>query len=450
MLSPLYARLRTAATGNGWERPTPTRNELRADVLGWLATLAVGLLAAAGYHSAGLFQNSQDDVASSYGINALMTLPLLARRRYPLAMLAVGTLLFYLLGIWNQLASATIVFQLVYFCIVYTAVAWAKNRQLLWTIFTLVCLSALVWIVGVWAVQDSAYSLLGIDNYSGGLFSMETAGLIITLINNAIFFGFAGALGHIAWVRAYQHTVVQQQAELLRVQSEQMARDAVTRERLRISRELHDSVGHHVSAMGIQAAAARKALAKKPELAAQPLAVIEELARSSVGEMKQLIGVLRAEDTDGSNPSAREPQLSDIPELVERTRQAGLAVDYRADTADVAVLEGLSQGTQLSLYRIVQEALNNSLKHAQARSALVVARTGDSRAGSWVEVEVTDDGRAGGAQGGSGFGLRGIRERAETLGGTAEMGPRTGAEGWRVRVRIPVARGSHLEWNRQP
>lgn len=211
----------------------------------------------------------------------------------------------------------------------------------------------------------------------------------------------------------------------------------MNRDRLRIARELHDSVGHHVSAMGIQAAAARRAITKKPELASQPLENVEKLARSSVEEMKSIIRVLRSDSSEQTGASA-EPGVRDIVKLVDQLSDSGVVGELQVNVQSEARLVNLAQGTQLSIYRMVQEALTNVRKHSTARSVLVVLRTVESTVGGWVELEVTDDGRVSSAVSGGGYGLQGIRERAEALGGTADLGPRQGVDGWKVRVRFPA------------
>lgn len=423
-----------------WERPTPPPASLRRDIWAWVLILGISLLYNASFHSSGVYGDNPDDIRASYLVVSAMTLPLMIRRRYPIATLIAATAVFFYLGSLSQLAVSTLSSQLCYFTVLYTAVAWAKNRAMLWIVFAVVCLSVFLWILGIWVTVGSSFNLFGIEDYSGGLFSLPTASYIVTLLNNVCFFGLAGALGRTAWREAYQRHTLAQQAAQLEAQAAQIAQDAVHKDRLRIARELHDSVGHHVSSMGIQAAAARRALEKKPELVAQPLQNIEKLARSSVAEMKNLIRVLRESDAEPGG-TAKEPQIADILTLAQATHDAGIETQIQVDTDSQKKLEGLHQGTQLSIYRMAQEALTNVRKHSSARSVILALRTGRSGENTWVELEVTDDGTVtelGQAGSLPGYGLQGIRERATALGGSAQIGPRTGAEGWRVLVRFPV------------
>ncbi|MFW0182600.1 sensor histidine kinase [Rothia sp. CCM 9417] len=423
-----------------WERPTPPRASLRRDIWAWVLILGISLLYNASFHSSGLYGSDPDDIRASYLVVSAMTLPLMTRRRYPIATLIVATAIFFGIGSLSQIAVSTLSSQLCYFTALYSAVAWAKNRAMLWIVYTLVCVSVFLWIVMIWVTMGSTFNLFGVEDYRGGLFSLPTAAYIVTALSNTCFFGLAGALGRTAWREAYQRHILAQQAAQLEAQAVQIAQDAVHKDRLRIARELHDSVGHHVSSMGIQAAAARRALEKKPELAAQPLQNIEKLARSSVAEMKNLIRVLRESDAEPGT-TAKEPQIADIHTLAQTMRESGIETQIQINAGSEKKLEGLHQGTQLSIYRMAQEALTNVRKHSSARSVILALRTGGIGENTWVELEVTDDGtcaESGQVGAAPGYGLQGIRERAAALGGSAQIGPRTGAEGWRVLVRFPV------------
>ena len=433
-----------------WERPTPPTASLRRDVLVWLVVLAATLLLNTAYHSAGFLGDNAQQIHHSYWAAAAMTLPLIFRRVYPLSMMLLATALFFTLSYVSEIAPATLSYQLCYFAVLYAGIAWGKNRTLTWVVYALVCTAALVWIVVAWVVTDSAYSIAGVEEYSGGLFSQATAGYVMACMTNLFYFGCAALMGRTAWNQAYQRTALAAQARQLEQQAEQMAQDAVTRDRLRIARELHDSVGHHVSSMGIQAAAARRALAKKPELAAEPLANIEKLARSSVSEMKNLIRVMRAAgEAEHGGGSAKEPQIAEIFNLVEHMSSVGVQTRLQVGDQDLARLTHLHQGTQLSIYRMAQEALTNVRKHSAAQNAVLALRTGGSPGAHWAELEVTDNGPATGLERGEGqehipdpsrhgYGLQGIRERAAALGGTCWAGRRHGAPGWKVQVRFPI------------
>jgi signal transduction histidine kinase len=244
------------------------------------------------------------------------------------------------------------------------------------------------------------------------------------------------ALFGAAWVLGDNLRRQREVAELatrLREAEAERSRRAVGDERSRIARELHDVVAHTLSVIVLQSGAARRIAREQPERAAGVLAAIETLGREALGDMRRLVGILRADA--GSSPEGEagtdpQPSLQRLPELAERVRSAGLAVDVRTE----GEARPLPPGVDLSAYRIVQEALTNVLRHAGAGRAEVVVRY----AGDGVEVEVTDDGRGPGDGGPTGgHGLIGMRERVGMFGGELEVGTREGG-GFRVRALLPA------------
>ena len=197
-------------------------------------------------------------------------------------------------------------------------------------------------------------------------------------------------------------------------------RRAALEERARIARELHDVLSHTVSVMVVQAAAADDVFDHDPALARQALRRGEAAGRQALAELRWFLRSVRS-DEDGSP----QPALADLDRLAETVRQAGLPVELRwAGTAEVPA------GVQLSAYRIVQESLTNSLRHARAGHAEVSVHAGPGE----VCVEIRDDGRGGSP--GTGNGIAGMRERAALHGGTLDSGPAPEG-GWRVAARLP-------------
>jgi signal transduction histidine kinase len=208
---------------------------------------------------------------------------------------------------------------------------------------------------------------------------------------------------------------------------EAAAARAIAEERRRIAREMHDVVAHSVSTMVIQAGGARRILARDPARAVEAAALIERTGREALGEMRHLLGVLHA----GENLAALTPQptLLELDALAERSRAAGLPVELHVEGARLE----LPPGVDLAAYRVVQEALTNSLKHGGGRATVRVHY--DERD---LRVAVADDG-SGSATSvqGSGQGLRGMRERVRVCGGELEAGPRPGG-GFEVRAHLPL------------
>jgi signal transduction histidine kinase len=208
-----------------------------------------------------------------------------------------------------------------------------------------------------------------------------------------------------------------------------LAEQAVTDERRRIARELHDMVAHHVSVMGVLATGARRVLRRDPDATDEALATIEDTSRATLREMRRLLDVLRT-DAEPAAELAPQPGLAGIEALVEQVREAGLPVSLRVDGSPGS----LAPGVALTIYRIVQEALTNALKHAGAATAQVRLSFGVY----WLIVEIFDTGR-GPAPGPDhvGHGLVGMRERVALYGGTLRTGPRPGG-GFRVYAKIPM------------
>ena len=241
-------------------------------------------------------------------------------------------------------------------------------------------------------------------------------------------FAVAWALGDNLRTRRAYLVEVEARAERLEREREERARRAVAAERARIARELHDVISHNVSVMVVQAAAGRDVFATRPERARETLESIETIGRQALVELRRLLGVVSPDDGGAPAGFAPQPRLSRLPELLEHVGGGGLRVEL--------TIEGepreLPAGVELSAFRIVQEALTNTLKHAHASRADVRLRYTDGG----LEMEIADDGVASTPTGG-GRGLVGMRERAALLGGELTAGPRP-AGGFSVRARMPA------------
>jgi signal transduction histidine kinase len=218
-------------------------------------------------------------------------------------------------------------------------------------------------------------------------------------------------------------------------EQEAATRRAVEQERARIARDLHDVVTHNVSVMVVQAGAARVAMETAPDAAGQALLAVEAGGRAAMAELRHVMGLLTMSsggaEAAEADDLAPQPGLAQVPALAGRIDAAGTPVELTV----TGTPDALPSGVDLAAYRVVQEALTNTVKHAAgARVAIAI----DHRPGA-VQVEVADTGGAASASSGSGNGrgLIGLRERLAIYGGTLEAGPRpTG--GYRVRAVIPV------------
>ncbi|MFE9672886.1 sensor histidine kinase [Streptomyces sp. NPDC006259] len=224
---------------------------------------------------------------------------------------------------------------------------------------------------------------------------------------------------------------IRERAERAERTREEEARRRVAEERLRIARDLHDVVAHHIALVNVQAGVAAHVMDKRPDQAKEALAHVREASRSALNELRATVGLLR-QSGDPEAPTEPAPGLDRLDELTGTFRSAGLQVEVaRADHGTK-----LPAAVDLAAYRVIQEALTNVRKHAgpDARAEVSVVRVGPH-----VEVTVLDDGAgdAPASEDGGGHGLLGMRERVTALRGTLTTGPRYGG-GYRVHAILPV------------
>lgn len=336
-------------------------------------------------------------------LGLLMSVPLVLRRRFPVAVAAVVGVSFPLqwaagVDMYDYLAS--VVAGLL---ATYSVAAHATPRR---------SLPAVVFLYAMVALG----ALRGAAGLGWGL----------------ILVGGAGLAGWGIRGRRLQADRLAVLAAELEAARDENARAAVTEERARIARELHDVVAHAVSVMVVQAGAAEQVLPGELSPAREALLAVQQTGRQALVELRRLLGVLRADDQAPTR--GPQPGLGALVSLVENVREAGLDVTLHVD-GDVGVV---APGLDLAAYRIMQEALTNTLKHAHATRVEVTVRI-DRDA---LELAVEDDGHspAGRNGSGSGHGLIGMRERALLYGGELAVGARDG-HGFAVRARLPLGAG---------
>jgi signal transduction histidine kinase len=251
----------------------------------------------------------------------------------------------------------------------------------------------------------------------------DTGGELVSVtLRNLALCELALAAGYLMW-----HNRVALEREV--ASREAGAERRLGEERLRIAREVHDVVAHSMVAINVQAGVAAHLLDEDTDQAREALLHIKRTSGEALADLRATLGVLR--DTDRPAPTGPATGLDELDAVAERLRAAGVDVAVDVDAAGPVPTPVHSAG-----YRIVQEALTNVLRHADASSASVVVRPD----GDALTIVVADDGRGGAAgTGGAGAGLRGMRERAEALGGALEAGP-GGDGGWRVEAKLPLAR----------
>ncbi|WP_037889536.1 histidine kinase [Streptomyces viridochromogenes] len=227
---------------------------------------------------------------------------------------------------------------------------------------------------------------------------------------------------------------IRERAERAERTREEEARRRVAEERLRIARDLHDVVAHHIALVNVQAGVAAHVMDKRPDQAKEALAHVREASRSALNELRATVGLLR-QSGDPEAPTEPAPGLDRLDELAGTFRSAGLHVEVARADQDTT----LPAAVDLAAYRVIQEALTNVQKHAgpKARAEVSVVRVGPD-----IEITVLDDGAGeDDTAGGGGHGLLGMRERVTALRGTLTTGPRYGG-GFRVHAVLPVKSGT--------
>jgi signal transduction histidine kinase len=414
-----------------WVRPAPDRAQVRADVVGGVVAAVVSVLSVEVWRSGARIELT--DPVLVYGLFALAGLLFGARRRFPLLTLLAESVVFIVIGEHEPQLGVVFTLQIVLFVALYSAWAWSQRPRALLATSAVVIVAMFGWLVWQF-VRDAPPARSQV-----GLLPPYEAMILYSLAVNVIYFFGAMAWGHGAWRSARQRAEIASRIVAERHAQHRDRESAVQAERVRIARDLHDVVAHHVSGIGVQAAGAGRVLDTRPAMAREALSVIETSSRQAVQQMHQLVGLLRADDEPGDR--VPQPGLPDIASLAVADDHPSVTYRQVGEAFDVPPTVGLS------MFRIAQEAVSNVRRHARAGRGEVVVRfvpPGEHEPAA-VEVEVIDDGTAtdatGAASGPStsgGFGLTGIRERAAMHGGEAEIGPRPDG-GFRVRVRIPVA-----------
>jgi signal transduction histidine kinase len=361
------------------------RHPLAVDVALVVALLAVGV--GAGVH--------HDHSAGSILLEVAATLPLLVRRRWPPAVLAAVTaasLAVVADGYWFspfQLGVAL-------YTVASEPATPARHRSALASI---AAVAVTVFAHGYGQFGDAA--------------------------SRVVFLVAAWLLGDSLGSRRAYVREIEEKAERLERERQTEARRAAAEEQARIARELHDVIAHALSVIVVQAGAADDVFEVDPKLAREPIRAIDTAARTALADLRRVLGLLQHDA--GYAP---QPGLRGLDELVGRVRATGLQVALEVEGAP----RRLPAAVDLSAYRIVQEALTNTLKHAGAEHVHVHVRYGAA-----LLLEVRDDGRGGpnGNEGNDGSGLIGMRERVALLGGTLEAGAAPGG-GYRVAASLPA------------
>src|SRR5215471_5598966 len=381
-----------------------------ADALIAVAVAVLGLASGLGARA----QHEHMPLAAVLVLTA-MGLVLYPRRRHPAAVLgAVAAGVVTLIALGANLGGSF----LAVLCACYSAAVYGSRRL----------------VIGLVTGAVAAVLLIGIPQsfgFGGSVIHAVPVPTILAAAGAALF----GLLIRSQFsARNAQLAMMAERAEWATAQRDQEAWRATLAERLRIARELHDIVAHHVSVIVIQAQGAQRVAGREPDRARQAMADVERTARTALEEMRRMLGLLRSPD-DAEDPGSLDVAhgVADIAMLADRMTGAGVAVTVRTTGEPFGVPEDVG----LAVYRIAQEALTNVLKHAGPAHAEVHLHFGEQ-----LEITVTDDGRGAAAvltgtePPGAGRGTTGMRERVAVLGGRFSAGPQAGG-GFQVRAVIP-------------
>ncbi|MDQ1018155.1 sensor histidine kinase [Streptomyces afghaniensis] len=334
-----------------------------------------------------------------------LSIPLLWRRTHPRAVL-VAMAPFALVNAWTGAALQAALLQL---AAVYHIALRRDLRNLSWA-----------------TVLVIAPVLVSVARHGEGSWDQQIGSQLMSIT-------VAALIGITVRTRRNYTEALEDRARRLETERDQQARLATAAERARIAREMHDIIGHNLSVITGLADGGRYAAAKSPERAAQALDAIATTSRQALTELRRLLDVMR-EDEHNQADLTPQPGLTDLDHLLDGVRSAGLPV--RTTTTHGSPT--LPPGRQLTVYRVIQEALTNTLKHAGPDATAQIELSYEDKGA--VTVTITDTGNAGRTDGPppGGRGLPGMRERTALYGGTLEAGPRPHPEqGWRVRLHLP-------------
>ncbi|QDZ15136.1 sensor histidine kinase [Humibacter ginsenosidimutans] len=294
-----------------------------------------------------------------------------------------------------------------------------------------------LWSLAVYAIAMyslAAYRSEGVAAVAGAVF--VAALLVQERIDNGVDYVFILLLFGGLWLLGRLSRYWRTRVSTAEQRQHEAARLAVAEERVRIARELHDIVAHSLSVIAVQSDAAEAALVSAPDRAAAPVQAIRSTARGALGEIRRMLDVLRTDDDE--LPGVDSPGIGAIEGLVEATRASGCSVELDVRLTDALV----PPEVDLAGYRIIQECLTNVRKHAHGADAVVTITQERSRLVLRVTNTAGENGSAvGGKQtAGGGYGVRGMRERVESLGGTLHAGP-TADGGFEADAVLPLPAG---------
>ena len=406
-----------------FSRPVAMRDH-RQDLVLAGALFLGGVLSAALSSISELYSDQQAPLWWALVYVAVIALALAFRRRAP-AWVAVVVAVSYFAAVSLRIPEI-FVGNIAMFIALYTVGAWMSDRRRAAIVRIAIIVGMFAWLLIV--MYRDAIDYAAEAEVIAGALSPYLAFMMLNLLINVLYFAGAYYFGERSWAGAIERAALVQRTADLERERELTAAQAVALDRVRIARELHDVVAHHVSVMGVQAGAARTVFDRDPEQARRMLASVEESSREAIAELRHLLETLREHSTETADaPSTL--RLEGIADLVRASSGAGLTTEFTVVGEPLAV----PPVTEVAIYRIAQESLTNVRRHAGADARVDMRlRYLDGE----VELEVVNTGRSV-AEPRPGLGMLGMRERTIAAGGVIEIGPRERG-GFRVRARFPA------------
>ncbi|MGF3056303.1 sensor histidine kinase [Microbacterium sp. YY-01] len=401
----------------------PDADDRRNDVLLGAAILVGTLLSGVLSSTSGIYGDEQAPLASVLVLAPVIGVAIMVRRRWPNTVAVVVSAAYFLAV--SLRVPELYVGNIAMFISIYTVGAWVNDRRRAMLVRAAIIVGMFVWLVA--AMYRDAMTTAEQEDIFAGALSPFIAFMLLQLLLNMLYFGGAYYFGERSWSAARSQQMLQNRTAELARERELTAAQAVALDRVRIARELHDVVAHHVSVLGVQAGAARMLLDNDPRQASALLERVEASARDAITDFRQLLESLR-QPGEPSDDTVADVSLADIEQLVEQSQHAGIPTSFRV-IGDAFALAPLAE---VNLYRIAQEALTNARRHGGAHvTADVRLRYGNNT----VELDVINTGRSVVAPR-AGLGLLGMRERALASGGELDIVPRREG-GLVVRARVP-------------
>jgi signal transduction histidine kinase len=427
----------------GWRRPDPGPAGRRADLIAAVALCVAAVITLPLYPWAGVSSPTDAPMWLELIWSAVLCVPLVWRRSHPSAVAILVSAVFIAGGI--GFGVSLFFHNIALFVAFYSVGAWDPQRSRSRWVRVSITAAMILWLmvsIFIYATNPSHHAD---EPAQTGPFSPLVSLAMIQLLTNIVFFLGGYALGDRSFAHAVQRDELDRRNSELARERERSTAQALALERVRIARELHDVVAHHVSMMGVQAGAARLAIGRDQQAAEQALQHVEDSARTAIEELRGILTTLRDTEPDGEAP-AQQPADTDpsatvgtrrLPELIKITNGSGLPARLEVIGSPVP----LPATADVNLYRIAQEALTNVRKHAGPRA------TADVRLRYYpdeVEIEIVNSGSSGTwdrrRSVGAHLGQQGMRERAAASGGTIEYGPLQRG-GYLVRARLPLPVG---------